>query len=59
MQEAGMTPQDPDRAGVGEPVGSLMTVPASSTSAGSRPFIAAIWSTGTPAVAARLDSVSP
>src|SRR4051794_19618797 len=41
------------RAGVGEPVGSLRTVPASRTPDGSSPFIAAIWSTGTPAVAAR------
>ena len=47
------------RGGVGEPEGSLSTVPASRTPAGSRPFMAAIWLAGTPAVAARPDRVSP
>ena len=32
------------RAGAGAPLGSLITVPASSTPSGSRPFIAAIAS---------------
>src|SRR5690242_4280638 len=47
------------RAGAGAPVGSLMTVPASSTPAGSRPFMAAIALTDTREDAARPDSVSP
>ena len=47
------------RAGAGAPVGSLITVPASSTPFGSSPFIAAIALTDTRAPAARPDSVSP
>src|SRR5919202_414128 len=45
--------------GAGAPDGSLMTVPASSVPAGSRPFIAAIAATGTRELAASSDSVSP
>ena len=47
------------RAGAGAPVGSLITVPASRTPLGSRPFMAAIALTDTRAPAARPDSVSP
>src|SRR4051812_18598322 len=47
------------RTGAGAPAGSLITVPASSTLFGSRPFIAAIAGSGTRAPAARPDSVSP
>src|SRR4051812_36908602 len=47
------------RAGRGAPAGSLMTVPASSSFAGSSPFMAAIASSDTPAPTARPDSVSP
>src|SRR5918998_762331 len=47
------------RAGVGAPPGSLITVPATSTPSGSSPFIAAMSATGTPAPAARPESVSP
>ena len=47
------------RAGAGAPVGSLITVPASSTPLGLSPFIAAIALTDTRAPAARPDSVSP
>src|SRR5215203_671302 len=44
------------RAGAGAPVGSLMTVPASSTPDGLSPFIAAIALTDTRAPAARPES---
>src|SRR3954452_5463664 len=47
------------RTGAGAPVGSLITVPASSTPLGSRPFIAAIAPTGRGEKAARPESVSP
>src|SRR4051794_9792230 len=47
------------RAGVGDPVGSLITVPASSTPLRLSPFIAAIAAGDIRAVAARPDSVSP
>src|SRR5690349_19399751 len=47
------------RAGAGAPVGSLMTVPASSTPFGFNPFIWAIALTETRAPAARPDRVSP
>src|SRR3954452_3670758 len=47
------------RAGAGAPVGSLMTVPASSTPLGLSPFIAAIALTDTRAPAASPESVSP
>src|SRR3954451_22072334 len=47
------------RAGAGAPVGSLITVPASSTPFGLSPFIAAIAPTDTRAPAARPESVSP
>ena len=43
----------------GEPVGSLMTVPASSGLSGSRPFMNAICASGTRLRAARSLSVSP
>src|SRR3954452_20528862 len=43
----------------GEPVGSLMTVPASSGFLGSSPFMNAICAIGTRLRAARADSVSP
>ena len=46
-------------AGAGAPLGSLITVPVSSTPAGSSPFIAAIALTDTPDWRARLPSVSP
>jgi hypothetical protein len=46
-------------AGVGAPVGSLMTVPTSRKASGSRPFMAAMAEVETPACAARPDSVSP
>ncbi len=45
--------------GVGEPVGILITVPASSRPFGSRPFIAAMSEARTRAIAARPESVSP
>src|SRR5215213_8814090 len=48
-----------EAAGAGAPLGSLSTVPATSSPAGSSPFMAAIASTDTPAWAARPDSVSP
>ena len=47
------------RAGAGAPVGSLSTVPASSTPFGLSPFMAAIAFTDTRAPAARPESVSP
>src|SRR4051794_447324 len=47
------------RAGAGAPVGSLITVPASRTPDGLRPFMAAIAPTDTRAPAARPDKVSP
>src|SRR5215208_6692661 len=47
------------RAGAGAPVGSLSTVPSTSTPAGSSPFIAAMSASETPAPLARPDSVSP
>src|SRR5689334_6771551 len=48
-----------ERAGAGAPVGSLITVPASSTPFGSSPFSAAMALTDTRELAARPDSVSP
>src|SRR5215211_1312157 len=45
------------RAGVGAPLGSLITVPATSTPFGSSPFMAAIASVVVPAPAARPESV--
>src|SRR4051794_24119985 len=48
-----------ERAGAGAPVGSLITVPASSRPAGFRPFSAAIAFTDTRAPAARPGRVSP
>ena len=47
------------RAGVGAPVGSFTTVPASRKAAGSSPFIAANVLVDTPDWAARPESVSP
>src|SRR5215207_7136447 len=47
------------RGGAGEPDGSFSTVPVSSGAEGSRPLAAAIWSSETPELAARPDSVSP
>src|SRR5919108_1216525 len=47
------------RAGAGAPVGSLITVPATSTPFGSSPFMAAIEATDTRAPAASPESVSP
>src|SRR4051812_10325640 len=47
------------RGGVGEPAGSLITVPASSVPSRDSPFIAAIAAGDTRATAARPDSVSP
>src|SRR4051795_9226271 len=47
------------RAGAGAPVGSLMTVPASSTPLGFNPFMAAIALTETCELAASPDRVSP
>src|SRR4051795_10614324 len=47
------------RTGAGAPVGSLITVPASSTPFGSSPFMAAIAPTDTRELAASPDSVSP
>src|SRR3954447_914152 len=47
------------RAGAGAPVGSLITVPASSTPFGLSPFIAAIAPTETCELAASPDRVSP
>ena len=46
-------------AGAGAPLGSLITVPAIRSPAGSRPFMAAMSATETPAPAARPESVSP
>src|SRR4051794_2733526 len=46
-------------AGAGDPVGSLMTVPARSTPLGSSPFIDATALIGTRAVAAMAESESP
>src|SRR3712207_5756689 len=50
---------DSAAGGVGDPVGSLMTVPASSVPSSDSPFIAAMCDAGTPETAARPDSVSP
>src|SRR6478609_6814575 len=47
------------RAGAGAPVGSLITVPASSTPFGLSPFIAAMAPTDTRDDAASPESVSP
>src|SRR5689334_6355895 len=47
------------RTGAGAPVGSLITVPASSSPFGSRPFMAAMALRDTRELAARPDSVSP
>src|SRR4051794_23029253 len=47
------------RAGAGAPVGSLITVPESSSPFGSRPFMAAMALRDTRELAARPDSVSP
>src|SRR4051812_23247532 len=47
------------RGGVGDPLGSLITVPASSGPSRLRPFMAAMSAAETPAVAARPDRVSP
>src|ERR1700742_1300672 len=47
------------RTGAGAPVGSLITVPASSRPLGSRPFSAAIADMGTRELTARPESVSP
>ena len=46
-------------AGAGAPLGSLSTVPVTSTPFGSSPFMAAIAAADTPVCAARPDSVSP